>query len=37
MLGGDGSLAYAPWPVWDEALCAEDQVTMRVEGGGGAP
>ena len=27
MLGGDGSLAYAPWPVWDEALCAEDQVT----------
>ena len=31
MLGGDGSLAYAPWPTYDEALCAEDEVTLAVQ------
>ena len=31
MLGGDGSLAYAPWPEYDEALCVDDEVTLAVQ------
>ena len=31
MLGGEGSLAYAPWPEYDEALCVEDEVTLAVQ------
>jgi len=27
MLGGEGSLAYAAWPEYDEALCVEDEVS----------
>jgi len=28
MLGGEGSLAYAAWPEYDEALCVEDEVSQ---------
>ena len=31
MLGGEGSCAYAAWPEYDEALCAENVVTMGVQ------
>ena len=29
--GHDRSLAYEPWPVWDEALCVDDVVEMAVQ------
>ena len=31
MLGHDGTLAYAPWPEYDEALCEEAAVTLGVQ------
>jgi len=31
MLGGKDTLAYAPWPEYDEALCVENTVTMGVQ------
>jgi leucyl-tRNA synthetase len=30
-LGHAGSLAYAPWPAFDPALCVEDTVTVAVQ------
>jgi leucyl-tRNA synthetase len=30
-LGHAGSLAYAPWPAFDRALCVEDTVTVAVQ------
>jgi leucyl-tRNA synthetase len=30
-LGHAGSLAYAPWPTFDPALCVEDTVTVAVQ------
>src|SRR5204862_41992 len=30
-LGHAGSLAHAPWPAWDPALCIEDTVTLAVQ------
>ncbi|KAL1523982.1 hypothetical protein AB1Y20_018897 [Prymnesium parvum] len=30
-LGNDGSLAYVPWPKYDEAKCVESTVTMGVQ------
>jgi leucyl-tRNA synthetase len=30
-LGHDGSLAHAPWPAYDPALCIEDTVTVAVQ------
>jgi leucyl-tRNA synthetase len=30
-LGHAESLARAPWPTWDEALCVEDEVEMAVQ------
>jgi leucyl-tRNA synthetase len=30
-LGNEESLAYAPWPTWDEALCVDDTVEIGVQ------
>jgi leucyl-tRNA synthetase len=30
-LGHPQSLAHEPWPVWDEALCVDDQIEMAVQ------
>ncbi len=30
-LGHEKSLAYAPWPMHDEALCVDDQIEMAVQ------
>jgi leucyl-tRNA synthetase len=29
--GHDTSLAYEPWPTWDEALCVDDVIEMAVQ------
>jgi leucyl-tRNA synthetase len=29
--GNAGSLAYEPWPSWDEALCVDDVIEMAVQ------
>jgi leucyl-tRNA synthetase len=29
--GHDKSLAYEPWPTWDEALCVDDVIEMAVQ------
>jgi leucyl-tRNA synthetase len=29
--GHAGSLAYEPWPTWDEALCVDDVIEMAVQ------
>ena len=29
--GHEQSLAYEPWPTWDEALCVDDVVEMAVQ------
>jgi leucyl-tRNA synthetase len=31
MLGGEGSIAYASWPVWDEAQLVENEVEIVVQ------
>jgi len=31
ILGHDDSLAYAPWVVYDEDLCVDDEITMGVQ------
>lgn len=31
MLGGEGLIANAPWPVADEAMLVEDTVTMPIQ------
>ena len=31
ILGNEGSVHIAPWPVWDEALLVEDSVTIAVQ------
>jgi leucyl-tRNA synthetase len=36
MLGHDTTLAYAPWVVYDEALCVDDTVTIGVQVNGKA-
>jgi leucyl-tRNA synthetase len=36
MLGHDTTLAYAPWVVFDEALCVDDTVTIGVQVNGKA-
>jgi leucyl-tRNA synthetase len=33
-LGHGQSLAYEPWPAWDEALCRDSQVELAVQVGG---
>ena len=30
-LGGAGSLSYAPWPTWDEAMLVDDEVEIAVQ------
>ncbi|HEB54625.1 MAG TPA: leucine--tRNA ligase [bacterium] len=30
-LGGEGSLSYAPWPTWDEAMLVDDEVELAVQ------
>jgi leucyl-tRNA synthetase len=30
-LGHDASLAYHPWPKWDEAKCIDDTIEMGVQ------
>ena len=30
-LGHDTSLAYEPWPTWDEALCVDDVIEVAVQ------
>ena len=31
MLGHNESLAYEPWPTYDEALCVDDEITIGVQ------
>ena len=31
LLGHDNSLAYEPWPTYDEALCVDDEITIGVQ------
>ena len=31
VLGHDNSLAYEPWPSYDEALCVDDEITIGVQ------
>jgi leucyl-tRNA synthetase len=31
ILGANTSIAYAPWPTYDEALCVDDEITIGVQ------